>query len=81
MGRVAATDADYGRNAELTFEFTSPSQYFDLDPTTGLITTLLTLDREQLLREVDLEFISTLDETKKKNDKKYWSGVFSDIDG
>ncbi|XP_036281185.1 protocadherin gamma-B4 isoform X11 [Pipistrellus kuhlii] len=48
--RVRATDQDEGVNAEITFSFTEAGQItqFDLDSTTGEITTRRTLDFEEV---------------------------------
>ncbi|XP_031561240.1 protein dachsous-like [Actinia tenebrosa] len=46
--KVLATDRDLGKNAEITYQISSGDKTkFKIDPTTGLITTLATLDREQ----------------------------------
>ena len=45
---MRATDRDIGKNAEITYQISSGDKTkFKIDSTTGLITTLTTLDREQ----------------------------------
>ncbi|XP_007937234.1 protocadherin gamma-B4-like [Orycteropus afer afer] len=48
--RVMATDQDEGVNAEITFSFSEADQItqFDVDPSTGVITLLSTLDFEEV---------------------------------
>ena len=46
--QVAALDDDIGRNARLTYEISGLySDYFNIDPSTGLITTSTVLDHEE----------------------------------
>ena len=45
--KVSALDADSGDNGEVRYRLTSQQDKFDIDQTTGEITTLVKLDREQ----------------------------------
>ena len=47
---ASATDADLGANAEVIYSLTSdtPSLPFSIDPSTGTVTTIATLDREEI---------------------------------
>ncbi|XP_012412341.1 LOW QUALITY PROTEIN: protocadherin gamma-B5-like [Trichechus manatus latirostris] len=45
--QVSATDQDEGVNSEITYSFHRPGQVFDLNSSTGEITTLRTLDFEE----------------------------------
>ena len=45
--KVSALDADSGDNGEVKYRLTSQQDKFDIDQTTGEITTLVKLDREQ----------------------------------
>lgn len=55
VGRVSASDADIGRNAELTYTFANgmtTDNFLTIDPRTGFISTTSTVDRELLIREL-----------------------------
>ena len=43
---VAATDPDYGVNAQLTYTLDTPSAFFAVDGVTGVVRTIAKLDRE-----------------------------------
>ena len=43
VGRVTATDADVGRNADLSYKFTSNTDYFVIYERTGLISSAVTI--------------------------------------
>ena len=47
---ASATDADLGANAEVSYSLTSDTSSlpFSIDPSTGAVTTITTLDREQI---------------------------------
>ncbi|XP_022092788.1 protocadherin-16-like [Acanthaster planci] len=47
VAKVIAFDPDSGENGTITYSFESGGDHFDLDSTTGLITTKSTLDRER----------------------------------
>ena len=52
VGRVSASDADVGRNAELSFAFagnTPAPEYFRIDRQTGFISSKVSIDREALV--------------------------------
>ena len=53
VGRVIASDADSGQNAEVAYSFvqSSTQNYFSINSNTGEITTASTLDRESLVQE------------------------------
>ena len=46
VGTVTATDADIGSNANVTYALSRPSEYFTINPLTGVINSLVTFDRE-----------------------------------
>ena len=48
IGRVSATDVDLGRNAELTYKFTTKNELFAIDEQTGFISSIKVIDRETL---------------------------------
>ena len=48
VGRVSATDVDLGRNAELTYKFTTKNELFAIDEQTGFISSIKVIDRETL---------------------------------
>ncbi|KAJ8896893.1 hypothetical protein PR048_002239 [Dryococelus australis] len=50
VGKLTATDADIGRNAELTFSLPAAQRDFAIDPKNGFIKTLHVFDREELVR-------------------------------
>ena len=52
IGGVAATDLDLDRNAELTYSLSSKSHYFSIDPKSGFMTSLHSLDREKLMTDI-----------------------------
>lgn len=53
VGKVVAVDGDMGRNAELTYLFTSAQhQDFSIDPKSGFIKTARSFDREQLVQSL-----------------------------
>ena len=55
VGRVSASDADIGRNAELTYTFSNgltTDNFLRIDPRTGFISSTSTVDREALIREL-----------------------------
>lgn len=58
VGKVIAFDGDIGRNAELTFRFTTTQLDFSIDPKNGFIKTLRPFDREQLVRSVGVTSIT-----------------------
>ncbi|XP_038055209.1 protein dachsous-like [Patiria miniata] len=47
VAKVIAFDPDSGENGTITYSFASGGEHFNLDPSTGLITTQSTLDRER----------------------------------
>ena len=62
IGKIHATDADMGRNAELTYRLEdaggSQKQFFTVEPRTGFIFTKQSLDREQLFDDLGSDSIS-----------------------
>nr|XP_022911091.1 cadherin-related tumor suppressor [Onthophagus taurus] len=58
VGKLAANDADIGRNAELVFSLSSPQNDFTIDPKNGFIKTSRVFDREQLVQNTGQNFIS-----------------------
>jgi len=52
VGKVVALDGDVGRNAELTYRFSSPQNDFSLDAKNGFIKTLRVFDRETLVQRL-----------------------------
>jgi hypothetical protein len=52
---VSASDADIGRNAELTYTFANgltSDNFLSVDPRTGFISSVSTVDRESLIRQL-----------------------------
>lgn len=58
VGKVAATDKDIGRNAELTFSLSNGKQDFAIDPKNGFIKTLHVFDREELLETTGQSYVT-----------------------
>lgn len=55
VGKVSATDLDSGRNGEVQYELlyvVDANSKFQVDPTTGSISTLAKLDYEQIRQHV-----------------------------
>ena len=46
VGTVSAVDSDEGENGDVQYELETTSELFRLDPSTGVLTTLVELDRE-----------------------------------
>ena len=46
IGTVSAVDSDEGENGDVRYELETTSELFSLDPSTGVLTTLVELDRE-----------------------------------
>ena len=60
IGKIHATDADMGRNAELSYHMEDSRQnmFFSVEPRTGFIFTKQSLDREQLFDDLGTDSIS-----------------------
>ena len=66
VGTVVATDADIGFNGQITYQLSDPSQYFQLDATTGQIMTKKQLDAQSLGQNV-LRIVATDGGSPSKN--------------
>ncbi|XP_046739792.1 cadherin-related tumor suppressor [Diprion similis] len=66
VGKLLATDRDVGRNAELTFSLPSTQQDFIVDPRNGFIKSLHVFDRESLVANTGVSFV-TLEATVTDN--------------
>ena len=58
IGSVSATDVDVGRNAELTYMIQTTQNDFAIHPKTGAIRSLVTFDREQLLKSSGQDYLA-----------------------
>ncbi|XP_046590882.1 cadherin-related tumor suppressor [Neodiprion lecontei] len=66
VGKLIATDRDVGRNAELTFSLPPTQQDFIVDPRNGFIKSLHVFDRESLVANTGVSFV-TLEATVTDN--------------
>ncbi|XP_015586375.2 cadherin-related tumor suppressor [Cephus cinctus] len=66
VGKLLAADRDVGRNAELTFSLPSTQQDFIVDPRNGFIKSLRVFDREHLMANTGVSYI-TLEATVTDN--------------
>ena len=59
VGAVTATDADVGRNSEVTYRISGEQKIFQIHPKTGVIMSLVSFDREDVTKSVNgvLSFI------------------------
>ena len=71
--KVKATDDDFGKNAEITYSIMGGSNYFKIDPDTGVITNLVKLDRE-MRQKYRLRVMAT-----DKGEKKLFGYAHVDI--
>ena len=58
LGKIQAEDADRGRNAELTYSAEKSQKYFSVEPKTGFIFTVASLDREQLIKDLGTDSLT-----------------------
>lgn len=58
VGKLIATDKDFGRNAELSFALSNAKGDFEIDSRNGFIKTMRAFDRENLLLTTGQNFIS-----------------------
>jgi hypothetical protein len=58
LGKIHAEDIDRGRNAELTYSSEKNQKYFSVEPKTGFIFTVASLDREQLIKDLGTDLLT-----------------------
>ena len=60
VGTVAASDADIGQNAEILYSFDGMDNRFAINSKTGVITSERTLDREDLMRLTNQDYVTLM---------------------